>query len=48
MNKIIIGLIGIVFSLSAGEIYATFNIQAMKNASLAFDASGVVQMLILI
>ena len=43
MNKIIIGLIGIVFSLSAAEIYATFNIQAMKNASLAFDASGVVQ-----
>lgn len=43
MNKIITGLIGIVFSLSAGEIYATFNIQAMKSASLAFDASGVVK-----
>ena len=43
MNKIIIGLIGIVFSLSAGEIYATFNVKAMQSANLAFDASGVVK-----
>lgn len=43
MNKIIIGLIGIVFSLSATEIYATFNVQAIKSANLAFDASGVVK-----
>ena len=43
MNKIIIGLIGLVFSLGASEIYATFNVEAKQNASLAFDASGVVK-----
>jgi len=43
MNKIIIGLIGIVFSLSASDIYATFNVEAKKSANLAFNASGVVK-----
>jgi len=43
VNKIIIGLIGLVFSLSAGEIYATFNIEAKNSASLAFDAGGIVK-----
>ena len=43
MNKIIIGLIGLVFSLSASEIYATFSVEAMKSASLAFDASGIIK-----
>jgi membrane fusion protein, multidrug efflux system len=42
MNKIVLGLIGLVFSLNAAEIYATFNVEAQKSASLAFDASGVV------
>ena len=43
MNKIVLGLIGLVFSLSASEIYATFNVQALESASLAFDASGVIK-----
>ena len=43
MNKILLGLIGVVFSLSAGEVYATFNVEAKESASLAFDASGVVK-----
>ena len=43
MTKIVIGLIGLVFSLSAGEIYATFNVHATQSANLAFDASGVVK-----
>jgi len=43
MTKIVTGLIGLVFSLGAGEIYATFNVQATQSANLAFDASGVVK-----
>ncbi len=43
MNKIIIGLIGLVFSLSASEIYATFNIEASRSADLAFNAGGIVK-----
>ena len=43
MNKIFLGLIGLALSLSAGEIYATFNVHPMHSASLAFDASGVVK-----
>lgn len=43
MNKIIIGLIGLVFSLSASEIYATFNIEATRSADLAFNAGGIVK-----
>ncbi len=43
MNKIIIGLIGLVFSLGASEVYATFSVKAIKSASLAFDASGIVK-----
>ena len=42
MNKIIIALMGLVLSLGASEIYATFSVQATKSASLAFDASGIV------
>ena len=34
---------GLVFSLGASEVYATFNVQAVKSASLAFDASGIVK-----
>jgi len=41
VNKIILGLISFVFMLNAGEIYATFNVEADKKAKLAFDASGI-------
>lgn len=43
MRRVIAGLIGIVFSLSADSVYATFSVEANKNASLAFDASGTVK-----
>lgn len=43
MGRVFIGLICIVFSLSADNVYATFSVEANKNASLAFDASGVVK-----
>lgn len=43
MNKIVLGLIGLALSLSASEIYATFNVLPEHSASLAFDASGVVK-----
>ena len=43
MTKITMGLVGLVFSLAASEIYATFNVEASKSASLAFDASGVIK-----
>ena len=36
-------LISLVLTLNAGEIYATFNVEASKSAHLAFDASGVVK-----
>ena len=42
MKRIILGLIALVASLSAQEIYATFNIQAQKSANLAFYSSGIV------
>ncbi|MEA3370010.1 MAG: HlyD family efflux transporter periplasmic adaptor subunit [Campylobacterota bacterium] len=41
MNKILAGLISLVFSLNAVEVYATFNVAAEKNAMLAFDAGGI-------
>ena len=43
MNKIILGLMGLVISLGASEIYATFNVEAQRSASLAFDAGGIVK-----
>ncbi|MEA2099738.1 MAG: efflux RND transporter periplasmic adaptor subunit [Campylobacterota bacterium] len=43
MNKIILGLMVFITSLSATEIYTTFNIQAHKSASLAFYSSGIVK-----
>ena len=42
MKKIILGLMALVASLSASEIYATFNIQADKSANLAFYSSGII------
>lgn len=41
--KIIIGLLGVTLSLNAGEVYATFSVNAEKNAMLAFDAGGIVK-----
>lgn len=41
MNKILIGLIGLVFTLNAAEVYATFNVMPEKKAMLAFDAGGI-------
>ena len=43
MNKIIIAIMGLIVSLNAAEIYATFTVQAAKSASLAFDAGGIVR-----
>lgn len=43
MNKIFLIVLGLVFSLGASEIYATFNVEADKKAELAFNASGVVK-----
>lgn len=42
MNKIILGLIVVTFTLHAEEIYATFNVQADKSAKLAFSSSGII------
>ncbi len=41
MNKILLGLISLVLTLNAAEIYATFNVEADKKAMLAFDAGGI-------
>ena len=43
MSKILTGLMILVLSLSAGEVYTTLKVQAMQSASLAFDASGTVE-----
>ena len=42
IKRIIFTLMSLVFSLSASEIYATFNIEAKKSANLAFYSGGVV------
>lgn len=42
MRKILIGFMALALSLSAAEVYATFNVQAQKDAKLAFDAGGIV------
>lgn len=43
MRKIIAGLFLGVLSLSALEVYATFNVEARQSANLAFIASGIVE-----
>ena len=43
MKRILLGLLSFVLVLSAGEVYATFNVEAEKNANLAFDASGIIK-----
>ncbi|PHQ64840.1 MAG: efflux transporter periplasmic adaptor subunit [Sulfurimonas sp.] len=42
MKKIILVTLALVASLSAQEIYATFNIEAQKSANLAFYSSGII------
>lgn len=42
MSRIILGLMIVIFSLHAEEIYATFNVQADKSANLAFSSSGII------
>ncbi len=42
MKKIILATLALIVSLSASEIYATFNIEADKSANLAFYSSGIV------
>ena len=43
MNRILLGLIALVLTLNATEIYAIFSIEAEKKARLAFDAGGITQ-----
>jgi len=42
MRAIVLGLCLSVLSLSASEIYASFNVEAQKSANLAFIASGII------
>jgi len=42
MKKIILGLIVLIYSLNATEVYTTFNIEADKSANLAFFSGGIV------
>ena len=41
MSKILLGLISLIFTLNAAEVYATFDVTAQKDARLAFDAGGI-------
>ena len=41
MNKLFLGLLSVIVSLSAENIYATFTVEAEKKAMLAFDVSGI-------
>ncbi len=43
MSRVVIGLLLLVFSLNAEDIYATFNVLADKKANLAFSSSGIVE-----
>ncbi len=43
MKKILVVLAGLVLSLHALEVYATFNVDAQKSANLAFYAGGIVE-----
>ncbi len=43
MRKLVIGFWVLVISLSASDIYATFEVAATKNANLAFSSSGIVK-----
>ena len=41
MTKILLGLLSVIISLQAQEIYATFSVKPEQNAMLAFDAGGI-------
>ncbi|MCD6190476.1 MAG: efflux transporter periplasmic adaptor subunit, partial [Sulfurimonas sp.] len=43
MIRILLSMAGLIFTLNAAEVYATFNVEAEKNAMLAFDAGGITQ-----
>ncbi len=43
MRRLILGLVILALSLNAKEVYATFNIEALKSANLAFSSSGIVK-----
>ncbi len=42
MKKILLGIMLMAVSLQAGEVYATFTVEAKKSANLAFTSSGTV------
>jgi len=42
MKKIVLGLIALIVSLNASEVYITFNIEAKKSANLAFYSGGII------
>jgi len=42
--KILLVMVACVCTLNAGEVYATFNVIAKQSAVLAFDASGIVNL----
>jgi len=41
MIRILLSMAGLIFTLNAAEVYATFNVTAAKDARLAFDAGGI-------
>ena len=43
MIRILLSMVGLIFTLNAAEVYATFNVEAEKKAMLAFDAGGITQ-----
>ena len=42
MKKLCIGILLLGINLVAGEVYATFQVEATKSANLAFDSSGII------
>ena len=43
MMKMMFSLMFLIVSLQAGEVYATFNVEAQKSADLAFSSGGIVE-----
>ncbi|MDZ7817282.1 MAG: efflux RND transporter periplasmic adaptor subunit [Aliarcobacter sp.] len=43
MKKLILIVLTLICSLNAKEIYATFDVQAVKSANLSFDSTGIVK-----
>jgi RND family efflux transporter MFP subunit len=42
MKKLFVGILLLGINLVAGEVYATFQVEATKSANLAFDSSGII------